>query len=83
MPRFLAELAQALEHGPGAKAQAFIQTPREHGEQRASLEEYSLEEVIKEYQYLRRAGQVDWFGSCRVLPPRISIGMADPHEGEP
>lgn len=54
MPRFLAELSDALEHAPDAKGQAFIQTPREHGEQRASLEEYSLEEVIKEYQYLRR-----------------------------
>jgi hypothetical protein len=47
-------LAQALEQHRGAQDQAFITTPREPGDHLSGLQEYSLEEVIKEYQHLRR-----------------------------
>lgn len=52
IPHFLDELADALS-GRGDGASAGPQAPKKHAEQRASLPEYSLEQVVLEYALLR------------------------------
>jgi PAS domain S-box-containing protein len=56
LPRFLDELADALESGAPERAQEKVDdTAKEHGSHRASSQSYSLEAVLAEFRLLRVA----------------------------
>jgi len=55
LPAFMKKLASVLEHQESANPVDKVAGPsREHGQQRAEIFEYSIEEVLREYHLLRK-----------------------------
>jgi len=80
LPKFLENLAHALEHREGnVKFEAKV--AREHGKERSTFPRYTLEQIISEYRILRRA----IFSVLGEVPPQerdaiidaIELGIAE------
>ncbi len=80
LPKFLENLAHALEHKEGnVKFEAKV--AREHGKERSTFPRYNLEQIISEYRILRRT----IFSVLGEVPPQdrnaiidaIELGIAE------
>ncbi|MBW3623756.1 MAG: RsbRD N-terminal domain-containing protein, partial [Armatimonadetes bacterium] len=69
LPKFIDQLIEALSQGRELDDSAAAEFAREHGEQRAHLSRYSLDQFIQEFNLLRRA-ICDELESASPLDPR-------------
>lgn len=85
IPTFLKELAQTLSGREDSEpAESRARAPREHAEQRATLPAYSLEQVIQEYNLLRKvildvlsASTKIELGELHVILDTIDVGIQE------